>query len=127
MKSILIASVALLAAAPALAQPTPPPPGAPPPAGPGAAPPPPPAMPRPPGPPMGSFGPMIELTGPHGASIKVRCARDESTKACADTVGELLGRVSGMMSATRDTGRTYERDQGRGDQTDDYDRPRRRY
>ena len=75
----------------------------------------------------GGYGAWIELKGPNGAEISVRCAEGETTDQCMESVGKLIDKVKSMRPDDR-----MERS-GRGDEGDrrgDWDRgerPRGRY
>ncbi|MCJ2011749.1 hypothetical protein [Methylobacterium sp. J-076] len=102
----LLGATALLFATAAMAQPAPPPPGGPRPGPEAGAPPPPPppggprrgpdAPPPPPPPPPKGAHFQFERGD---ARIDVKCADDESMKACADITLQLLDKLSAMKPA----------------------------
>jgi hypothetical protein len=66
-------------------------------------------------------GAYIKMEAPGGAEITVRCADGESTKACADTVLQLVERTRSMSGERR---RDWDRD-GRSESRSDEYRPYR--
>lgn len=111
MQRTLLAALALtVSVAAASAQPSPP-------TGPGASPPPPPPAAPPAGLPApgsqnqdmgmamrhahGMLGPSIRMKGPGGAEVSMRCAAGESSRTCAEVVGQLLERAMASRADRR--------------------------
>ena len=58
----------------------------------------------------GGHGAFIRMRGPGGVHVAVRCADGESTRACAETVMQLVERSRGMSGGGGDRRRDWDDD-----------------